>query len=197
MKTKLLLFTGMLFLFAACGSGPSAEEEQVKQEKDALAVRIDSLENVLFSQETNVDKEVAAQLLQSYIKFTDTYPIDERTPDYLYKGAGIARGVGVHSRALQMYQRILTDYPEFEKQAETQFLIAFTFDNDLKRTEKAKEEYNKVIDQYPDHEFAEQARERLKTIDMSDEELIEMFMQQNAGDEASSENAEDAASDVQ
>jgi len=33
---------------------------------------------------------------------------------------------------------------------------------------------------YPNHEFAVQARERLKTIDLSDEELIELFMQMNA-----------------
>lgn len=170
-------------LMAACG-GTSAEEEQVKQETEELATRIDSLENLLFGQESKVDKEVAAQLLQSYLKFTDTYPADDRTPDYLYKGAGIARGVGVHSRALKMYQRILEDYPEFGKQAETSFLIAFTYDNDLKEIERAKEAYNQVIEQYPDHEFAAQARERLKTIDLSDEELIELFMKRNAEAEA-------------
>lgn len=174
-----LLFLAIALLFAAC-SGTSGEEEKVKQEMDELASRIDSLENLLFGQESKVDKEVAAQLLQSYIKFTDTYPADDRSPDYLYKGAGIARGVGVHARALKMYQRILEDYPEFGKQAETSFLIAFTYDNDLKEIDRAKEAYNKVIEEYPDHEFAEQAKERLKTIDLSDEELIELFMKRNA-----------------
>lgn len=176
--SSVLLLAATLVL-AAC-SGTSGEEEQVKQEMNELATRIDSLENLLFGQESKVDKEVAAELLQSYLKFTDTYPADERSPDFLYKGAGIARGVGVHSRALKMYQRILEDYPDFKKQAETSFLIAFTYDNDLKEIDRAKEAYSKVIEEYPDHEFAEQARERLKTIDLSDEELIDLFMKRNA-----------------
>ena len=183
------LFVALALFFTACGGGTSSEEEQVKKEKDALVTRIDSLENVLFSQEENVDKQVAAQLLQSYIKFTDTYPADEHSADFLYKGAGIARGVGVHSRALKMYRRILEEYPEYPKQAETQFLIAFTFDNDLKEIDRAKEEYNKVIETYPEHEFADQAKERLKTIDMSDEELIEMFMKKNQQNADSAEAA--------
>jgi TolA-binding protein len=180
MKTTYALFDGLAILLASCGGSGASEEQQVKKEKDELAFRIDSLENVLFGQSTNVDREVAAQLLQSYIKFIDTYPADSRCPDFLYKGAGIARGVGVHMRALKMYQQILSDYPEFPKQAETQFLIAFTYDNDIKDIESAKIAYQDVMERYPDHEFAKQAEERLKTIDMSDEELIELFMQRNA-----------------
>lgn len=179
-----LLFSSLLLLIA-CGE-TSTKESEVAQEKNELVMRIDSLENLLFGSEANVDKEVAAQLLQSYIRFTDTYPTDSRAADFLYKGAGIARGVGVHSRALKMYRQILKDYPDFEKQAETQFLIAFTLDNDIKDIEKAKEAYAVVMNQYPDHEFAAQAEERLKTIDLSDEELIELFMQRNQ----EAENAE-------
>lgn len=180
MKKMFLWIAGLGLMLASCGGGASSEEERVKQEKSELATRIDSLENVLFSQETNVNREVAADLLQSYIRFTDTYPADERCADYLYKGAGIARGVGVHQRALEMYQTILNDYPEFPKQAETQFLIAFTYDNDLKDIEAARMAYQEVIEVFPDHEFARQAEERLKTIDLTDEELIELFMQRNA-----------------
>lgn len=183
MKIQNVLFVAIALLMAACG-GMSEQEMEVKQEKEELVHRIDSLENLLFGQEANVDREVAAQLLQSYIQFTDTYPTDERSPDFLYKGAGIARGVGVHTRALKMYQRILEDYPEFGKQAETHFLIAFTYDNDLKEVELARAAYQEVIDQFPEHEFAEQSAERLKTIDLSDEELIELFMQRNQEAEA-------------
>lgn len=184
MKIQYLFILFVSLLFAAC-NGVSEEEKMVQQEKDELAAKIDSLENVLFGPEANVDKEAAAQLLQAYIKFTDTYPADDRTPDYLYKGAGIARGVGVHSRALKMYQRILDDYPEFGKQAETHFLIAFTYDNDLKEIDLAKDAYQDVINKFPEHEFADQAKERLKTIDLSDEELIELFMKKNQEAEAS------------
>ena len=183
MKIQYAMIFAVAVFMTACG-GTSPEEQQVQQEKEQMATRIDSLENILFGQEVNVDREVAAQLLQSYIKFTDIYPADERSADYLYKGAGIARGVGVHSRALKMYHKILSDYPEFKKQAETYFLIAFTYDNDLKEIELAKSAYQEVIQKFPEHEFAEQSKERLKTIDLSDEELIELFMQRNAEAEA-------------
>lgn len=175
MRIAFFIGIGMSLLLAACGDSVSEKELEVKHEKDALAMQIDSLETILFGQESRIDREAAAQLLQSYIQFTDTYPADDRSADYLYKGAGIARGVGVHSRALKMYERILSDYPEYKKQAETQFLIAFTFDNDLNEKDLAREAYNKVIEKFPEHEFAAQSRERLKTLDLSDEELIELF----------------------
>lgn len=181
MRIAFFIGIGMSLLLAACGDSVSDKELEVKQEKDVMAMRIDSLETILFGQESRVDRQVAADLLQSYIKFTDTYPADERSPDYLYKGAGIARGVGVHSRALKMYELILSDYPDFKKQAETQFLIAFTFDNDLNEKELARAAYNKVIENYPEHEFAAQSKERLKTLDLTDEELIELFMSKSAG----------------
>jgi tetratricopeptide (TPR) repeat protein len=171
-----LLVVFSIAMLGACTEGSKG----VDSERAALVVTIDSLEQAFFGNEMNVDKELAAQLLQSYIKFTDTYPMDEHTADYLYKGAGLARGVRLYTRALQMYTRILTDYPDYKKIVETQFLIAFTYDNDIKDIEKAKEAYNLVIEMYPNHEFAVQARERLKTIDLSDEELIELFMQMNA-----------------
>jgi len=165
-----------LAVLAAC----SGTKNDADTERAALVVTIDSLEQAFFGNEMSVDKELAAQLLQSYIKFTDTYPMDEHTPDYLYKGAGLARGVRLYSRSLQMYNRILADYPDFKKTVETYFLVAFTYDNDIKDVEAARAAYNVVIEKFPEHEFAEQARERLKTIDLTDEELIELFMQRNA-----------------
>ncbi|TVR38578.1 MAG: hypothetical protein EA392_08875 [Cryomorphaceae bacterium] len=183
MKTNIVAFLLGAILITACG-GSASEQEQAKNEMESLAHRIDSLEQVLFSHESRVDREAAAQLLQSYIKFVDTYPTDERAPHFLYKGAGIARGVGVHNRAIEMYFRILDDYPDFGKDPEIYFLIAFTLDNDVKDIEGAKGMYNEVIARFPDHEFAVQAEERLKTIDLTDEELIELFMQRNAEAEA-------------
>jgi tetratricopeptide (TPR) repeat protein len=165
-----------LVIFTAC----SGESRTENNEKNQLVTSIDSLEQAFFGNEMSIDKDLAAKLLQSYIKFTDTYPMDEHSADYLYKGAGIARGVRLYSRALEMYTRILSDYPDFPKTVETYFLVAFTYDNDIKDVEAARTAYNVVIEKFPQHEFAEQARERLKTIDMSDEELIELFMQRNA-----------------
>lgn len=185
MKNLTLIGLFIAIVVSACTSEQSDEQQKVKEEMTSLEHRIDSLEQVLFSNNTSVDKEAASQLLQSYIRYTESYPASAMCPDYLYKGAGIARGVGVHQRALEMYQQILADYPDFPKQAETQFLIAFTLDNDIKDIEAAKGAYNVVIEKFPDHVFAEQAKERLKTIDLTDEELIELFIERNKESEAS------------
>jgi hypothetical protein len=65
------------------------------------------------------------------------------------------------------------------------FLQAFTYDEDLDQPDLAKECYQKVIELFPGDQWAIQAEQRLQTIGMSDEELLEFLKKKQAESEDS------------
>jgi hypothetical protein len=63
-------------------------------------------------------------------------------------------------------------------------LTAFTYDEDLNESELAKEAYEKVIEKYPGDLWAVQAEQRLATVGMTDEELLEFLKEKQKEAEA-------------
>ncbi len=188
MWSLLLLSAGLL----ACGgsgepSGKNGESEKVKREvpilgsdvkdRSSLVHLIDSLEQIVYNDSAIFDRGSVVALRELYDTFAQRYGGDKaKAPEYLYKSAAISRGLGQPISAIKTYDRILTKFKNFERNSEVGFLIAFTYDEDLNQNDLAKEHYLKVIDKYPGDHWAIQAENRLETIDMSDEEMIEYFM---------------------
>ena len=186
MKTQVYLITifAGIFLFSC----QSAADEQVQkdllsntEDQRRLTVIIDSLEKVVYDENFDLDEGSSANLMRAYNEYTTKFVADKnRTPEFLYKSAAISRAVGLPIKAIKLYDKILVDYPNFEKNPEVAFLLAFTYDEDMKQPERAKEAYQEVIERFPGDLWAEQASVRLENIDKSDEELIKSFMEKNA-----------------
>ena len=58
-------------------------------------------------------------------------------------------------------------------------LRAFLYDK-MDSKEEAKKAIKEIIEKFPNHSSIENHKARLKTIDLSDEELMELFEKQNA-----------------
>jgi len=171
-------------ILVSCASEEKKQVEKVvksnTQEHREMLAYIDSLEDVVYVDTIDVDGPESSELLKSYLKFSRKFVGDkEKTPEFLYKAAALSRANELPVKAIKLYEQVLTDYPDYKRNPEIAFLIAFTYDDEIKQKEEAKKAYQKVIDDYPGDKWAEQAAERLKTIDMSDEELIEYFMKKN------------------
>ncbi len=141
---------------------------------------IEACEQVLFDKEKEFDENIAKQLLSDYEDFSSSYPKNEMAPVFLDRAANIARGLKDYQRGLDNYQAIVDGYPEFERIIETKFLIAFMYDNEIKDKAKAEQHYKAVAEEYPGHVFGRNAKDRLITLHMTDEELLEFFEKKNA-----------------
>ncbi len=189
MKTSANIL-GMLLSLAfltSCGGSNSADQQVQSdlksnlQESKRLSSEIDSLEKIVYQDDYEIDGEATAQLMKAYNAYTSQFIGDkQKTPEYLYKSAAISRAVGLPVKAIKLYDKVLTDYPGFERNPEVAFLMAFTYDEDVKQIEQAKEAYQEVIDKYPGDKWSEQASARLATIDMSDEDIVKSFMEKNS-----------------
>ena len=66
---------------------------------------------------------------------------------------------------------------EWERLPDAYYVKALTIDADIGHKGEAKRAYEQVINQFPDHPYAQDARALIANLEYSDEELIRRFQQ--------------------
>jgi outer membrane protein assembly factor BamD (BamD/ComL family) len=186
MKTlHFLLFVVVTLLFTACGEPDRMADEN--KSKDRLAEEILALEGTLKKQMDNptIDTASAASLIEKTALFADRFKQDSLTPHFLFKSAAVARGIGQYEKAVDLWDRTATVYPDFEKVPESIFFQGFTYDNDLKNNPKAAEKYEAFLQQFPKHPIAKDAKMLLEVVKSGKtaNEVVKEFQQQNQATE--------------
>jgi TolA-binding protein len=172
MKFKLLYLVALLSFLFSC-----------KPESDRTADKIKETEKQLVNDSTRVlNRDLAEQQLKSYAEFSEKFPEDSRSEEFLYKAAELANSMGKTAVALDYYHNFCEKYPKSKKAPYALFLQAFIYENQLKNLDKAKELYNSFLTSYPDHELAKDARFSLNNLGKSEDELIKMFEEKNKED---------------
>lgn len=157
---KIALLTLAAIVMVACG--PSRQE------------RIDQIENFedsIFETAIAADPDVADQLTDLYVAFADKYPGDTLSPQYLLKAADMQSNVLHTERAVELFDRIIADYPDFSEVPMCYFLKGNALELNS-QIDEAKAAYEEFLAKYPDHYMAEQTRIMLPRIGMSPEEML-------------------------
>lgn len=164
-----------LSLLMACGGGEEAKKDGADPKAAEMVTRISTMEDTLFKSEA-FNARSAQELLDVYKAFAKAYPLDESAPEYLFRAAGLcSKAMGDPKQGIKLYDRIIVDYPSWKRLPDTYYLKAFTIDTELKQVGEAQKAYQEVIDLYPDHPFAKDARKMMEYLLLSDEELIQKF----------------------
>jgi len=183
---KQFVATIALAALFACGG---ATKEDTPKAVDGvmpaaeMAGRIRAMEDTLFN-DSLFNRRGAQALLDVYKAFAKAHPLDTMAPEYLFRAAGMAKGLGQPAESIDYYDRIIKDYSRWRRLADTYYLRAFTIDSDLGEKGRAKTAYEEVIAKFPDHRFAKDARAMIDNLQYTDEELIERFKKMNAEAEA-------------
>ena len=166
-KIKFVLLLLPVLAMISCGSN-----KEIKQ----MHKEISELEGGLFADSLKpVDRLKAQEMIQAYENFVNAYPEDSLSAEYLYKSSEIAMNLQMSGRAVEGYQRILTDYPDFDKSALCIFLQAFVYENQMQQFEEAKSLYREFLEKHPGHELAEDALVSIQNMGKSLEELIKSW----------------------
>lgn len=169
MQARILLLFSVLIL-----SGCSTSEEKALSE-------IKTKEEALYSEDSRnfkFDPDKAREVMTAYEDFAQKYPQSKEAPEMLMKSADLHRSLKEYDAALSVYQKIGTDFPAFDKQAQVLFLQGFVYENELYRVEKAKEIYEKFLQLYPEHDLADDVKFSLLNLGKSPEEIIRGFEKQ-------------------
>lgn len=121
----------------------------------------------------------ASELEAAYLEYADQNKDSADAPEYLFKAADLAMSLDKPQESLDLYNRILFQYPDYAKAPECLFLVGFIYENYLQNYGKAKEIYESFLERYPDHEFADDAAISIKNLGKSPEELIKEFEEMN------------------
>jgi outer membrane protein assembly factor BamD (BamD/ComL family) len=172
-KMMLASLLAILSFLVSCGNN----------EKNKLAKNIKVMEDTLFS-ETHpaIDMTMTTKLVDTYIEYADKYPNDSLAPVYLFKAGDIAMNLLDPNKAIQIFDRILTEYPTYEKTPHCLFLKGFIYENELKNLEMARQIYQEFLAKYPTNEFADDVKISLDNLGKSPEELIKEFQEKAKAD---------------
>lgn len=172
MRKITLFFLAIVFIVSAC-DGPSNEK---KVDAASLKDSILKQESKVYDAKQNrLQKKDAELLIGLYEKYADTYPEDLLSPDYLYRASDILMNLKKPKQTIALFDRILNDYPKFEKAPAVLFLKAFVYEDQLQDYNNAKTYYELFISKYPESDFADDAEVSLKNLGKSPEELIMEF----------------------
>ena len=146
--------------------------------------RIDALEKEFYTADPEMNAETLKKgetLLAAYLDYTGMFKDSSSAPVYMFKAAELALGLNKVQQSLELFNRIIYQYPDFEKVPESLFLMGFIYENNLQNFGKAKEIYENFLQRFPDHEFADDAALSIQNLGKSPEELVREFERKNQG----------------
>ena len=106
---------------------------------------------------------------------------NDKKPLSLFVAAKCYQLAGVFDTALVLYAQIAEVYPTFNRSPDALNTAGFICWNDLKKTEEAKVYYKRLVEKYPDHPLAKDAKLIVEEdiLGMTDLELSEYLMKKN------------------
>jgi TolA-binding protein len=122
-----------------------------------------------------VNFPLANDYVISIEEFSRVAPRHPQTPDLLLKAAEMARGIKTYQKAIELFDRLISNYPGHPKGPQALFMKAFTLDDGLQDIEAARSAYMLFLEKYPNDDFADDARFSLDNLGKDINELIDQF----------------------
>jgi len=123
--------------------------------------------------------EAVFQLARAEENFARKYPNHPQTPAFLFEAAQLyANYLGDPRKAIALLEIIDQRFRRQSSVAPEALLFqAFIYENQLNDTARAREIYERFLSYYPDDTLAEQARQAIKLLGKSPEEILQEFLQ--------------------
>lgn len=172
-KVFLTLAVATLFLSACNHSPKELTHDELNDSIASIVVRLEEA-----SPMATVDTALGNRMLSLCLQFADTYPDDTMTASYLHHAAHVALSMDRIDDMVACYDRIIDNYPDYEKLDECYYEKGIALDN-AGRKEEARKAYQEFLEEYPDHFLADDIRKALPLLDMSDELLLEYLNKQS------------------
>ncbi|MEO0405702.1 MAG: tetratricopeptide repeat protein [Bacteroidota bacterium] len=158
----------------------NAKEEQVdvNQLKEDKMSEIANLEEQVWKT-LDADEKTKRQLLVAYKDFSRNYHDDPITPQYLFDAGRLSIELDKPRSAIKLFTDVHDGFPKFSRKIEAAYLVGLTYELQLNDRTMAKKAYAKVIEGYPDTEWAKTAQTMIDQLYMTDEQLIKMYQDMN------------------
>ena len=189
----ILFISVLLFTLASCSESEnpdsSADQEvsndiQTNEQRQSEIQEMEKeISGAVKTERSSVLDAKADRLLKRYRDYITLNPRDSITSEYLFRAADLSVGMGKYDAAIAYIDRLHADFPKFRKSVEMHLFKGFIYETYLNDHAKAVSAYTKLIEKYPNHRLASDARASIDNLTLSEEELIEKFKKINADKE--------------
>ena len=184
--TKTLVIVSIAIGFFACSgnveSNTEVNQSPAENKKETGKYTPESLNAVIMEMEdaiqnpTTPDKEdLRTDLAGFYQSYYTLFSGDSLAPDMLFRAGNMYVNLNRFDEALAMYSTIENKFRGYQKRPESIYLEGFIYDTYKNEFGNAKEKYQILIKDYPNHELAEQAKQSIENLGLTDEEIIRKF----------------------
>ena len=115
------------------------------------------------------------ELLKTYQDFAKYYPDDSFAPTYIFRAANLCLNINKPKQAIKLFDELIKKYPSNKRIPDGIFIKAFIYDNSLKDYVQAKKFYEEFLTKYPQHPFADDAKNSIKYLGKSPEEILDII----------------------
>jgi outer membrane protein assembly factor BamD (BamD/ComL family) len=137
---------------------------------------IENLRQEVYAEAPGIPDPARADALASAcLAFAERYPGDTLAPAMIYDAADLMMNMGKHGEAFSQFERLRRDYPEHEKSEVALFLMAFITENELGDLGRARDLYGQFLKEYPNSDFADDARACIQNLGKSPEDILRSF----------------------
>ena len=142
--------------------------------------KINNLQLKLADNDIKTNLEVAQELITEIESYISSYPDSTTLPDYYMQlGDLYTHALQLPVKGLYFFQKVCTDFPNFEKAPVALFYIGFVLENYMDQQEKAKAVYESFLITYPEHELSETVKLSIQHLGIPLEELVKQFEEKN------------------
>ena len=167
------------------GKNGSEESTTLASVDDAASGTIDPLMLEIRAMEARtrkdsvLDRATGLRLLRAYQDYYNKHPQDTAALNYIFEAGRVAVSMEKYQKAIELLANFHDGSANRQRKAEAAYLVAFIYDTHLHLPTKATNQYNKVIELYPESPWANQSRQALHLVGKSEEELLEFLKQKN------------------
>ena len=183
---NLFLVVISLSLFIACGNKQNSEKDSNEGNFKSqhyfgdckkLFAEACYMDSILFSQ-TELDTVSAQKVIIAFTEFANYCQTDSLSPIFLIKTAQVARAINNIPQAKLVLDKCIADYPSFKSRPAALFLLAQLYDdnNYMNDENEAKRLYQKILDEYPDSEWAMSAKGAIAFIGKTDAQITNIIL---------------------
>ncbi len=156
----------------------STVQQQLGDSIATLPVRMSELYRGVFdTTEQQINYRNANDFIYSAEVYALLLPEQEQVPNLLQQAAEMAQAITAYPKAEELFRWSYEKYPDTEKGAQSLFLLAFMYETRLNQLENARATYELFLEEYPDHEFADDAQAMLNNLGKSPEEILQQLEQ--------------------
>lgn len=188
MKKLLFIITASI-LFTACSNNndgikveePIEKPNIIDTEPERMA-EIDKYSAIVLndSLDINAKKQYALALLSAYEQYIQYHSFESESKEVQLKAGELAKNLGKPHVAIKHFNQLMERAPNDKNSAMALFYKAMVIGDMLHEDELAKKTYQEFIDKYPDHPFAESARQSIEFQGKSLDEIVNGFEKANS-----------------